>query len=709
MTRGTGECYAEVEFEVGAQRWRCRWEQHRARNHPGGSLQAAERRLARADTGEVVAEQLRTVAEEIERIAGMTFEQFTRSVLLVQGRFDAFLKAPDKDRASILEQVTGTGIYQQIDREVHARWQAEKEALDDLRRQQELQAAGLLSAEDRQALEARLAEATARRDALEQRLRGLEAAIAWLEALAKLQAEREAIAAARAAWQQRAEAAAPALSRLGRAEAARRLDADVTALAAARQAEIAAGQALEARREALRQRRRDLAALRPALADARATAAAARQALETALPQLQELRALDGAIAVAQQADTAARQALQEAETRCRQSQDERDRAVATAQKEGKALAKARGYLEAHSADQALAETLGPVQTLRAAWEQRRVEAGVAVERARQAGRVARERRVRSTQAAQAATASAAALPQARDAADRARQALREAEEQRDRADAAALAAEAALEARRPDLERQIVLAEENLRLTQTVARLEDLRQQLVDGRACPLCGSLEHPYAAGNIPAVPAAQKALEECRAALSTLSAQADQARRRAVDASRACQGCLKESARCDLAAAQAGNAAAQAQAEAATARQAAADAATADAEAGRMAMAAEATVTEAWQGIAARLHAAGVPQTSPEALDHDLKALTQRAQKYAQEERRATEARVAAEAAEQALAEAVRRLTARQQDRDEKRQDLERRQPRRRPSGRRRSAPSGASPTSRAVGRPCRRSA
>ncbi|NLF17439.1 MAG: AAA family ATPase [Lentisphaerae bacterium] len=678
MTRGTGECYAEVEFEVSAQRWRCRWEQHRARNHPGGSLQAAERRLARADTGEVVAEQLRTVAEEIERITGMTFEQFTRSVLLVQGRFDAFLKAQDKDRAGILEQVTGTGIYQEIDRAVHARWQAEKEALDDLRRQQELQTAGLLSSEDRQALEARLTEATAQRDVLEHGLRDLEASIAWLEALAKLRSEREAITVARAAWQTRAEAAGPALSRLRRAEAARGLDADVKAVAAARQAEIAAGQALEARREALQKHRRDLVALRPALADAQAAAAAARQALETALPQLQELRALEGAIAVAQQAETAARQALQEAEMRLQQSQDERAKAVATAQKEEKALAKARHYLEAHSADQTLAETLGPVQTLRAAWEQRRLEAGEAVERARQADRIARERSERSTQAAQAATAAEATLPQARAAAEAARQALHEAEERRDRAEAAALAAEAALEARRPDLERQIGLAEENLRLTQTVARLEDLRQQLVDGRACPLCGSLEHPYAAGNTPAVPAAQQALEECRAALSGLSAEADQARRRAADANRACQACLKTSSRCDLAAEQAANAAARAQAEAATARQAAADAAAAGAEAGRMATAAEATAAEAWQAIAVRLHNAGVPEAQPEALDHDLKTLTQRARLYAQEERRAAEARVASEAAGQAVAEAMRRLAAHQQDRDEKHHDLERRQ-------------------------------
>ena len=54
MTRGTGESYAEVEFEVSGQRYRSRWEQRRARRRAEGELQPAERQIVDAATGEVL-------------------------------------------------------------------------------------------------------------------------------------------------------------------------------------------------------------------------------------------------------------------------------------------------------------------------------------------------------------------------------------------------------------------------------------------------------------------------------------------------------------------------------------------------------------------------------------------------------------------------------------------------------------------------------
>lgn len=48
------------------------------------------------------------------RLPGWTMVVFTRSMLLSQGQFAAFLNAKPSDRAELLEELTGTEIYGQI-------------------------------------------------------------------------------------------------------------------------------------------------------------------------------------------------------------------------------------------------------------------------------------------------------------------------------------------------------------------------------------------------------------------------------------------------------------------------------------------------------------------------------------------------------------------------------------------------------------------
>ncbi len=57
----------------------------------------------------------------------MTYEQFTRTVLLAQNDFATFLKSKGAAKAELLEKLTGTGVSSRISQEVYARNKAAQE------------------------------------------------------------------------------------------------------------------------------------------------------------------------------------------------------------------------------------------------------------------------------------------------------------------------------------------------------------------------------------------------------------------------------------------------------------------------------------------------------------------------------------------------------------------------------------------------------
>ena len=130
MSRHTGECLCEVEFEIKGNIYRSSWAQKRARKNADGKFQTAKMELSDVKTAKVIKSTLRDVPKHVEELSGLDFDRFKQSMVLAQGGFDAFLKADEKERSTLLEKMTGTQIYKQISKEIYDTYAASKSEID---------------------------------------------------------------------------------------------------------------------------------------------------------------------------------------------------------------------------------------------------------------------------------------------------------------------------------------------------------------------------------------------------------------------------------------------------------------------------------------------------------------------------------------------------------------------------------------------------
>lgn len=115
----TGECFTELTFTGNNGRdYTARWSVARAHKKPTGKLQDVKWSLTDNSTGVALTKQ-KQISNEIARIVGLDFQQFCRTTMLAQGEFARFLNSDYKEKAEILEKITGVDIYSKIGAKIY--------------------------------------------------------------------------------------------------------------------------------------------------------------------------------------------------------------------------------------------------------------------------------------------------------------------------------------------------------------------------------------------------------------------------------------------------------------------------------------------------------------------------------------------------------------------------------------------------------------
>ena len=139
MRRNTGEAYVSLTF-IGNNNihYQATWSVHRANKKITGNLQGKKWELKNLSTGNILSKD-KEIEKEIIAAIGLDFKQFCRTTMLAQGEFTRFLNSKDKDKAAILEKITGVDIYSKIGakifditREKKKEWESAEKDIDNI-------------------------------------------------------------------------------------------------------------------------------------------------------------------------------------------------------------------------------------------------------------------------------------------------------------------------------------------------------------------------------------------------------------------------------------------------------------------------------------------------------------------------------------------------------------------------------------------------
>lgn len=485
MSQHTGECFAELVFSTSEGVYCCHWSQHRARRSAAGDLQNAKHEISDIETGKVLENKLRSVPLKVEQLTGMNFERFTRSMLLAQGAFATFLQASADERAPILEHITGTEIYSQISMLVHEKNRQEQDKLTALENQ--VSHISLLTNEQEHELSAQLKQQKTQQQALQQQIDKQQQAITWLHNIQQLKQQLTLLEQEKQLNQQAIKAFEKDEQRLLLALKVAEHEAQYAQLKTARRQH----QEWQRQVNLIEQRLPQLLQQEAQQQQNKLTLQQQHQELlryqEEMKPIFKQVAAWDMQIDYLQtQSKEQTKQCLQSQQAIAGRQQLYQQ-TEKKQQKTTQILEQHQQYLLQHSADAAIAERLAVLQHH--------------AKNLKPLHQSLQQQQQQQSQLQQQLQASNTKLEQLKQNKQQAELLLKQSVEQ-----------EQALKQQQQSIlqgrlirelhqQKEALLREQAL--LKRVQSLEHERQQLHDGKPCPLCGSSEHPYAQGQIPAL--------------------------------------------------------------------------------------------------------------------------------------------------------------------------------------------------------------
>lgn len=127
ITHHTKDAFAEVFYTVNNVTYVSKWSVAYNRNN---NLNDYNMELWNLNTSTTITDKKGDIPEANEKIIGLSYDQFIKSILLSQGEFAQFLKANHEDRALLLEKITGTHVYREIGKLTFAKHKTARENLE---------------------------------------------------------------------------------------------------------------------------------------------------------------------------------------------------------------------------------------------------------------------------------------------------------------------------------------------------------------------------------------------------------------------------------------------------------------------------------------------------------------------------------------------------------------------------------------------------
>ncbi|MDC9727982.1 MAG: AAA family ATPase [Methyloprofundus sp.] len=226
MTKNTLGCFAQVEFLVEGLTYRASWQ---VQTYDEGSLKPVAMQLKLlGEEEQVLAEDSHNVLMKVAELTGMDFRRFTRSIILEQGDFSAFLMALDAERLDILERIISHDIYADYKKTVQATKQQIEDDLAAL--QVTLAELDLMPEEQRSVLELDLADQKARLAELKQENTELLQLQASLQNLQGLKDKLAQLKQAEISDKEKLAAVQTELAKIAESESALTFQADIQSL-----------------------------------------------------------------------------------------------------------------------------------------------------------------------------------------------------------------------------------------------------------------------------------------------------------------------------------------------------------------------------------------------------------------------------------------------------------------------------------------------